>query len=159
MSPSGRTLMEERARELARPREAPLAAGVVLLPFQAGGFTWAVEVSQIHQVLEADRVHPLLGARQPVIGAILARTRPVPVLDARNVLGLPGASLADLTRVVVLMDEGDLFGLAVERVGRRLELAPSQLTPVDTGLLRFAGPDRLGVLDVARLGLGAGGRV
>lgn len=159
MSSSARELMEERARELARPREEPVAAGVVLLPFHAGGAIWAVEVSRVHQVLEAERIHPLFGVRQPVIGAVLARTRPVPVLDVRRVLGLPAASLSDLQRVVVLMDDGDLFGLAVERVGRRMELAPAQLTPVDTGLLRFTGPDRLGVLDVARLGLGAHGGV
>lgn len=157
MSDSGRELMLDRARELARPREAPAAAGVVLLPFHAGGLSWAVEVSRVHQVLEAEGIHPLLGARQPVIGAILARTRPVPVLDARRVLGLGGAGLSDLRRVVVLSDEGDLFGLAVERVGRRIELAPAQLTPAEGGLLRFTGPDRLGVLDVARLGLAAGG--
>ncbi len=154
MSPSPRDLLLERARELARPREAPVAGGVVLLPFDAGGLAWAVEVSRVFQVLEADRIHPLLGARPPVIGAILARTRPVPVLDARRVLGLRGAGLADLQRVVVLSDDGDLFGLAVERVGRRIELAPAQLTPAESGLLRYTGPDRLGVLDVARLGLG-----
>lgn len=157
MSPSGRELLEQRARELARPRAAPVAAGIVLLPFDAGGLRWAVEVARVHQVLEADRIHPLLGAREPVIGALLARTRPVPVLDVRRVLGLRGAGLSDLRRVVVVMDEGDLFGLAVERVERRIELAPAQLTPAETGLLRFTGPDRLGVLDVARLGLRAGG--
>ena len=77
MSPGGRELMEERARELARPREAPVAAGVVLLPFHAGGFAWAVEVSRVHQVLEAERLPPLLGARQPVVGAIRRATTDV----------------------------------------------------------------------------------
>lgn len=158
MSAGPRELLQERARELARPREAAAGGGVVLLPFQVGGLSWAVEVSRVHQVLEADRLHPLLGVRSPVLGAILARTRPVPVLDARKVLGLPGASLSDLQRVVVLSDDGDLFGLAVERVGRRIELGPAQLAPASTGLLRFTGPDRLGVLDVSRLGLHAGER-
>ncbi len=154
MSLRGRELMLERARELARPRDTPIAGGLVVLTFHAGGLAWAVEVARVFQVLEADRIHPLLGARPPVLGAILARTRPVPVLDARRVLGLSGAGLSDLQRVVVLSDEGDLFGLAVERVGRRIELAPAQLAPAETGGLRFTGPDRLGVLDVARLGLG-----
>lgn len=148
-----RDLLRERATELARPREAPAAAGIVLLPFQAGGLPWAVEVSAIHQVLEAERIDPLLGARPPVIGVALTRTRPVPVLDVRRVLGLQGAGLSDLRRVVVVVDDGDLFGLAVERVGRRLELAPAQLAPAERRFLRWTGPDRMGVLDVAQLGL------
>ena len=47
MSPSGRELMLDRARELARPREAPAAAGVVLLPFHAGGLSWAVMAASV----------------------------------------------------------------------------------------------------------------
>ena len=154
MSDDPAAILEARARELALARTAEPEAPCVLLPFEAGGQRFAVEVSAVRQVLEAERVHPLLGTRPPVIGAVGARTRPVPVLDARAVLGLPAAGLADLRRVVVVEDEGDLYGLAVERVGRRIEVPTGQLRPGGEGtLLRFVAPGRLGVIDVSRLGL------
>lgn len=153
MRRSGREILSERARELAQPRAREEAAGCVLLPFEAGGERYALDVRDVHQVVDSSQLHPLLGVPPPVIGAILARTRPVPVLDVRQVLGLAGADLADLQRVIVVEDQGDLYGLAVERVGRRIELSGARLQPSDTGFLRWTAPGRLGVLDVARLGV------
>ena len=112
----------------------------------------------MHQVLDARLVDPLLGAPRGVIGAIMSRSRPVPVFDLRFLLGLDGRGLTDLVRVVLVDDGGDLFGLAVERVAARLEVPAADLRPAEAGPFRFTGPDRLAVLDPARLGL-AGGEV
>ncbi|WP_242345099.1 chemotaxis protein CheW [Anaeromyxobacter terrae] len=146
-------ILRERARELAQAREEESADVRVILPFEVAGDRYAVEVTRIHQVLDSRRVHPLLGAPRGVIGAIVARTRPVPVLDLRHVLGLEGGGLSDLQRVVVLDDEGDLFGLAVERVGRRIEIPVADLRPPETGPFAWVTPDRRAVLDPSRLGV------
>ncbi|WP_243338154.1 chemotaxis protein CheW [Anaeromyxobacter soli] len=146
-------ILRERARELAQAREEERAEVRVILPFEVLGDRYAVEVTRIHQVLDARRVHPLLGAPRGVVGAIVARTRPVPVLDFRHVLGLEGGGLSDLPRVIVLDDEGDLFGVAVERVGRRLEIPLSDLRPPESGPFAWVTPDRRAVLDPSRLGV------
>jgi purine-binding chemotaxis protein CheW len=148
-------ILRERARELALAREEERADVRVILPFEVAGDRYAVEVIRVHQVLDASRVYPLLGAPRGVIGAIVGRTRPVPVLDLRSLLGLEGGGLSDLQRVVVVDDEGDLFGLAVERVGRRVEVPLSDLRAPEAGPFAWVTPDRRAVLDPSRLGVAA----
>ncbi len=147
-------ILRERAKELAEVRETRSGETVPLLPFEVGGERYAVEVSCIHQVLDARLVDPLLGAPRGVIGAIMASTRPVPVFDLRHLLGLEGGGLVDLLRVVVLDDAGDLFGLGVERVAPQVEVPLADLRPAEAGPFRWIAPGRLAVLDPPRLGLG-----
>jgi purine-binding chemotaxis protein CheW len=149
-------ILRARARELAQVREVQTGRVLSILPFEVGGETYGVEVTSVHQVLDAANVSPLLGAPRGVLGAIVSRTRPVPVLDLRSLLGLEGGGLTDLQRVVVLDDAGDLFGIAVERVAPRADLPADQLRAAEGGPFKWLGPERLAVLDPARLGLGAG---
>ncbi len=149
-------ILRERAKELAQEREAQRGEAVALLPFEVGGERYAVEVVGVHQVLDAGLVDPLLGAPRGVIGAVMARTRPVPVFDLRHLLGLAGGGLVDLQRVVVVDDAGDLFGLAVERVAPQLEVPVAELRPAEAGPFRWIAPGRLAVLDPPRLGLADG---
>jgi purine-binding chemotaxis protein CheW len=145
-------ILRERARELARARETRATNTVALLPFEVGGERYAVEVTAVHQVLDARQVDPLLGAPRGVVGAIMSRSRPVPVFDLRSLLGLQGGGLNDLLRVVVLDDAGDLFGFAVEHVAARVEVPTADLRPAETGPFRWMAPERVAVLDPARLG-------
>jgi purine-binding chemotaxis protein CheW len=145
-------ILRERARELAQAREPEAADTIALLPFEVGGERYALEVAAVHQVLDARRIDPLLGAPRGVVGAIMSRSRPVPVFDLRRLLGLEGGGLVDLVRVVLVDDGGDLFGFAVERVGARLELPAADLRPA-AAPFRWMAPDRLAVLDASRLGV------
>ncbi len=151
-------ILRARARDLAQAREVTTVDAVVLLPFEVGGERYAAEVADVHQVLDAAFVDPLLGAPRGVIGAIMSRSRPVPVFDLRFLLGLEGGGLTDLPRVVLLEDGADLFGFAVEQVAARLEVPRTDLRPAEGGPFRWMAPGRLAVLDPARLGL-AGGEV
>ncbi len=151
--PKRDTILRERARELAQVREIRAARTTSILPFEVGGERYGVEVSAIHHVLDASGVSPLLGAPRGVIGAVVSRTRPVPVLDLRHVLGLEGGGLSDLQRVVVLDDGGDLYGIAVERVSPRTEIPDEQLGPADGKLFKWVGPGRMAILDPSRIGL------
>jgi purine-binding chemotaxis protein CheW len=146
-------ILRERARELAQAREAEAAETVSLLPFEVGGERYAVEVTSVHQVLDARGIDPLLGAPRGVLGAIVSRGRPVPVFDLRFLLGLEGGGLVDLVRAVLVDDGGDVFGFAVERVAARVEVATTDLRPADGGPFRWMAPNRLAVLDPSRLGI------
>jgi purine-binding chemotaxis protein CheW len=153
---SPEAILRERARELAQAREEQTVEAVFLLPLEVGGERYAVEVGSVYQVLDARLVEAMLGAPRGVVGAVMSRTRPVPVFDLRQLLGLQGGGLSDLQRVVVLKDEGDLFGLAVERVAARVEAPRAELRPAESGPFRFMAPGRMPVLDPARLVLGGG---
>jgi len=150
-------ILRERARELAEAREPQALESVSLLPFEVGGERYAVEVAAVHQVLDARFVDPLLGAPRGVIGAIMSRSRPVPVFDVRFLLGLEGGGLIDLVRVILVEDGGDLFGFAVEHVSARVEVPTTDLRPADTGPFRWMAPGRVAVFDPSRLGLAGGG--
>ena len=147
-------ILRARARELAQVREVRAERTIPILPFEVGGERYGVEVTAIHHVLDAAGVSSLLGSPRGVIGAIVSRTRPVPVLDLRHLLGLEGGGLSDLGRVIVLDDAGDLFGIAVERVSARTDVAEGDLRPAESGPFKWIAPNRLAILDPARLGLG-----
>ena len=110
-------ILEERAAAVARTREEAQAGGMPVLAFKVGGERYAVEVGAVFQVVDATGLTPLPATPPWVLGAILARTRVVPVLDLRALLGLEGGGMSDLSKVVVLEDGGELFGVAVEDAG------------------------------------------
>ena len=147
------TILRARARELALARDEARAEVVPLLPVELAGRRFAVEVVHVHQVVDARRMDPLLGAPPGVLGAVLSRRRPVPVLDLRHALGLKGGGLLDLQRVVVIDDDGELYGVAVERVAPRLEVPRTDLRAAGPGPFRWVTPDRLAVLEPARIGV------
>jgi purine-binding chemotaxis protein CheW len=144
-------ILEERARAIAGARKEGRAETLGVLAFTVGGERYAVSVSAVSQVLEAKGLW-LLPATPPwLLGAIVARTRVVPVLDLRHLLGLEGGGMSDLGRVVVVEQDGDAFGLAVEALEGRIEVPRDALVPAEKGPFMAVGPDRLALLDLTRL--------
>ena len=70
----------------------------------------------------------------------------------RQLLGLQGGGMSDLSKVVVLEDGGELFGLAVEELEGRIDLEREALATSGDGPFSWIAPDRLAVLDLSRLG-------
>jgi len=145
-------ILEERAAAIVRTREETQEAGMAVLAFRVGGERYAVEVSSVFQVVDSNGLTPLPAAPAWLLGAVLARTRVVPVLDLRALLGLEGGGMSDLAKVVVLEDGGDLFGVAVEDLEGRIDLDPQKLAIPSEGPFAWIGPDRLAVLDLKHLG-------
>lgn len=145
-------ILEERAAAVARAREEAQAGGMPVLAFKVGGERYAVPVQAVFQVVDASGLTPLPATPPWVLGAVLARTRVVPVLDLRALLGLEGGGMSDLAKVVVLEDEGDLFGVAVEDLEGRIDLDPEKLAMTTEGPFAWIAPDRLAVLDLPRVG-------
>ncbi len=145
-------ILSERAAQVARTREEALTGALSVLAFKVGGERYAVEVGAVFQVVDATGLHPLPAVPNWVLGAILARTRVVPVLDLRALLGLEGGGMSDLAKIVVLEDGADLFGIAVEDLEGRLDLARDKLASASEGPFAWIAPDRLAVLDLSRIG-------
>jgi len=145
-------ILEERAAAVARTREEAQVAGMPVLAFKVSGERYAVDVGAVFQVVDAAGLTPLPAAPPWVLGAILARTRVVPVLDLRALLGLEGGGMSDLAKVVVLEDAGELFGVAVEDLEGRIDLEREKLASTSDGPFSWIAPDRLAVLDLGRLG-------
>jgi purine-binding chemotaxis protein CheW len=145
-------ILEERARAIAGTRDGAPEETVSVLAFAVGGERYALEVGAVGQVVEAKGLSTLPGAPPWLLGAIVARTRIVPVLDLRQLLGLEGGGMSDLGKVIVAEHEGEAFGIAVEAVEGRLEVPTAELSIAEDGPFRWVAPDRLALLDLGRLG-------
>lgn len=146
-----RAVLAERARALGAARPAPAHDVEDVVAFVVGGERFGVPTARVDQVLDLRELSPLPGAPPELAGMIPARSRVVPVLDPRPLLGLSGGGLNDLTQAIVCADAGAPFALAVERVEGRVEV-PSTGTPAPVAgpFLRIA-EGGLALLDLARL--------
>lgn len=149
-------ILRERARALADARVVTRREGTEVLVFTLAGERYAVTAASLSQIVESKGLSPLPGTPAWLLGAIVARSRPVPVLDLRQVLGLHGRGLVDLPWVVVLEDQGDTFGIAVEAILGRVEVPTDGLVPATRGPFRWVAPDRLALLDVQKLAAAVG---
>lgn len=154
LSPEERKkLLAERAKALAKTRSQTRSAPTLeAVAFRVGGERYALPTERVDEILEIKGLCRLVGAPRHVLGAVLARSRVLPVLDLRQMLGLHGGGVSDLTKVVAVSEGDDLFGLAVEDVdGMRALPLPDGEPPAVEGPFLFVTRDRLAVLDVARL--------
>ena len=146
-----REVLAERARALAESRQEERRETLSVLAFRVGGERYAVPIDAVDHVLESRGLCPLPGAPRYVLGALVSRSRVVPVLDLRQVLGLEGGGLSDLARVVVVEAAEEFFGLAAEEVDGRQELPRAELSHPPPGPFTFLSRNRLMVLDLVQL--------
>lgn len=144
-------ILEERARATATTREEARVESVPVLAFRVGGERYAIGVDAMVQVLDARALHPLPGSPPWLLGAIVSRTRIVPVLDLRELLGIEKGALSDLVRVVIVEHRGDAFGVAAEALEGRLDVPRTGLAPATDGPFEWVSPDRLALLDLGKL--------
>jgi purine-binding chemotaxis protein CheW len=147
-----RQVLLERARALAESRNEERRETLSVLAFRVGGERYAVPIEAVDHVLESKGLCSLPGAPRHVLGALVSRSRVVAVLDLRQMLGLEGGGVSDLTRVVVVEVDEEGFGLAAEEVEGRLELARAELSQPPPGPFSYLTRNRLMVLDVKQLG-------
>jgi purine-binding chemotaxis protein CheW len=147
-----REVLGARARALAESRHEERQEVLSVLAFQVGGERYAVRIEHVDHVLEARGIASLPGAPGHVLGALVSRSRVVPVLDLRQLLGLEGGGMSDLGKVVVVELGEECFGLAAEGVEGRKELPRTELSQPPPGPFLFLTQDRLTVLDLEQLG-------
>jgi purine-binding chemotaxis protein CheW len=143
-------ILAQRTRALAQTRVQEKAFDLEVLAFRVGGERYAVRITEADEVLDSKSVCPLIGAPRHMLGAVVARSRVLPVLDLRRMLGIEGSSLSDLTQIVVVGKSDELFGLAVEEVEGKLGLTGGGERP-SSGPFHLITADRLAVLDLALL--------
>jgi purine-binding chemotaxis protein CheW len=148
-----REVLLDRARAISEDRRLVQVAHEAVLAFTVGGERYAVAVEAVSQVLEARGLQALVASPPWLLGAMVARTRVVPVLDLRQVLGLAGGGMADLGKVIVLEHDGEAFGIAAETLEGRLDVPSDGLSRPASGPFHWVAPDRLALLDLAQLGL------
>lgn len=153
-------VLRERARAAARESAADddPAARIQVVEFLLAYERYAVETSWVHEVVALRDLTPLPGAPAFVAGLINVRGRIVSVVDLKVFFDLPAKGLPDLNRVLIVGNDTLEFGLLVDAVAGVAHLRLDQLQPalptltgVREEYLRGLTPERLAVLDAARI--------
>jgi purine-binding chemotaxis protein CheW len=119
-----RTLLERRARELAREatgRAAPASRRDVLV-FSRGAERYGFDLGVATEVLKPTALTPLPGTPTVIVGVVLHRGEVVPVVDMLGLLGQPAAAV-ERARVVVVETGGITLGLLADEVAGAVTLS------------------------------------
>lgn len=153
-----RRILEERARELARPVSPPSwGASVQLVSFALGKESYALETSYVQAVFRLRQLSPVPGGTQHIYGVTAWRGELLTILDLRRLLGLPASGLNDLSHVIVLGATRAEFGVLADAVAELVTLPLSSIrTPVEgVGVrreyIRGITEDATILLDAAKL--------
>lgn len=155
-----RTILQERARLLARPLVSRAASSfaVEMLAFGLGREKYLVESRFVFSVFQLVDFVPLPGARAPVFGLSRWRGDVLTLIDLRGLVGGATHALDDLARVIVLGDSGPEFGLLADFVEEMVLLDPTKLHPPPSkqdadsvGVILGVTPQGVQVLDATAL--------
>lgn len=91
-----------------------------LLPFKLGAECYALELTDVQEVVENQTIHALPGVAETIVGAISFHGRIVPVIDLPRLLGFPANSRSE--RIIVLTDEHGPVALSVDQLQRIISL-------------------------------------
>ncbi|HEY5672315.1 MAG TPA: chemotaxis protein CheW [Malonomonas sp.] len=83
-----------------------------LLPFKLGAETYALNLTEVQEVVERRAIYPLPGAPETIAGAISFHGRIVPVVDLPGLLGFSAGQRAE--RLLVLTDANGPLALTVD---------------------------------------------
>jgi len=155
-----RVVLDERARLLARaPVRQPSAAEVIeVATFTLAGERYAIATSSIRRVVRLEAITPVPGTPDFVAGAINLQGEILAVFDLRALFGIAWNPPTEASRVFVLGDDHNEFGLVVDAALEvktlrldELHEPPGSLEGVGREYLRGVTEDALLVLDGAVL--------
>ena len=150
-------VLAARARALARPPAREVAGDQLqLLAFSLGGERYAIELRHVAEVFRLRSLSLLPGAAAPTMGLTAWRGELLPVLDLRQILGLPARGLDDLGLAIVMGEERIPIAVLADAVNEVLSLARERVRPAPEGVAVHRDYV-LGVTEDARLVLDAEG--
>jgi purine-binding chemotaxis protein CheW len=157
---TARTILQERARQLARPLAhivaASAASATSVLVATLGDERVSIDLDHIIEVHRAAVLTPIPGARTPVIGVIPWRGRVLTVLDIAHSRTGP-ITMTDATRILVIGQRTAAVGILADDVDDVDDLNTHNAIPVEhvsparREFVRGVTSDAVVVLDAAAL--------
>jgi len=132
--------LEERYWEtIERTQEAKSSFHVEVIEFSMNKEIYAVDIKTSRGITRYPRMVQIPGSPSSILGAMTFRGRVIPVADFRQMMGLPPMSKGDDARIVVVADEEEVFGLAVDEILGITEIDLLDIQPPPTS---FVGPQK-----------------
>ncbi len=159
---SPRTVLQERARQLARPlttvgnRDASGTNATSVLVAKLGDERASIALDHIIEVYRAGELTPIPGAQTPVVGLIAWRGRVLTVLDIAHTRSR-SIEMTDATRILVIGQRTASFGIIADEVEDVQDLNGQEAVPIENispsrrEFVRGVTADALVVLDAAAL--------
>lgn len=154
-SPELQAVLRERAQRVISGKAEAAEGALSVLTFKAGGDRFALEIEFVSQVVEAGIIRALPGAPAFLRGISNVRAEILPVIDLRELLGLPRRPDAPGARQLIIVQHqdrrpaflvdgcGGLRRLHEEECGK----VPANFSPRTSSMVRFFTPDGLLVLN------------
>jgi len=130
-------ILQDRARALARPREAPptVTETLELLVFALGEERYAVEAEQVLETIFLRELTPVPCTPAIYLGVVNHRGRILPVLDLRRLFELAGQGATEGSRVVAVDAGGMTFGIFADAVEGLARVGAHELAPPPASLV------------------------
>ena len=104
-----------------------------MLAFVVGGETYGVDILTIREIIKVRAVTEVPRTPLFIIGIITVRGAVIPVIDLRLRLRLTATPPTRAARILVVVKDGEPFGLLVDAVSGVVRLAESEIeTPPST---------------------------
>lgn len=155
-----RAILKTRARALA---QEPAAAGTELglleiMEFRLAAETYGLASAFVREVQPLKDYTPLPGVPPFVLGLINVRGQILSVVDLKKFFSLPGKSLSELDKVIIIRNDSMEFGLLADAVlGTRLippdtlQEAPPTVTGIGAEYLKGVTKEGVIVLDAEKI--------
>jgi len=143
-----RQVMDERARVLARASESEVSRETVeVVTFSLANELYALETRYVWEVVRLKDFTPVPGAPAFILGLTSVRGEILAIIDLRTFLDVPKKGLSDLSRLVVLGEDGAEFGILADQL---LEIVTIETTQILDPSRAVAGVGRKYVRGVTR---------
>lgn len=153
-------ILRARAQALAKEDADPLEGSAFLevVEFSLAVERYAMETTHVREVQPLRQLTRLPGTPAFVAGIVNVRGHILPVLDIRKFFGLPDRGITDAHQVLLVRHEDTEVGILADLViGLRsvrrdsLETSLPMLSGIRGEYLRGVTPDRVAILDAARI--------
>jgi len=155
-----RAVLKARAKALARESDEGLHTrdSLEVVSFLLGQEKYGVETRYVREVCPMNELTLLPGTPPFVLGIVNVRGQVLSVIDIGKLFDLPQRGVGELDRIIVLQHGGMELGLLGNSILGVKQVSVDELQPTLptlTGLrgeyLRGVTPDRMAILDAARL--------
>ena len=110
----------------------PISESAQYITFKLGDELFAIDVTQVHEVLELSLVTRVPSAPDFMRGLVNVRGKAIPIVDLRAKFGLPASADTLNTRVVIMEMELDgetaVLGGVADSVHEVIEIEPAQIS-------------------------------
>jgi purine-binding chemotaxis protein CheW len=100
--------------------------------FRLDSESYGVNVQNVREVLRVGEIRPVPGCPHDVLGVINVRGVIVSVLDTRQYFKLPSANNTDLSRIIIVEQQGQALGLLVDEVKEVRDIQEAGIDAIGT---------------------------